>query len=276
MGQPTVVTAFYDLGRGTWPAVVRGRTLPAYQHRTVDEYFACFARLAALRNDMVIFTPPAFADRVRALRRTQAPDSRTDVIAIAPIEDEYPALVDRLSDRMEAMYAYAPGYLQAPYLPEYWHPRYVLVNVAKAAFVCRAYEEAVVDRCALAAWIDFGYCRDDRAVPQSRRWSYDFGPDKMHLFALREPDVKRPIFDVVRSGDVYIMGCHMVGDRRAWQRLCARNFTNVEILMKCGLVDDDQTVLLMSYLDAPDDVELHRMRLDAGWFVILTAFNTLA
>jgi len=229
-----------------------------------------FRNLAQLENDMVVFTTSDLAPIVANIRANEAPKSETTIVSTPHIEDCYRETAARLADKMAAMYEYHPKFLETPHYPEYWSPAYVLVNISKADFACRAYEEQRVQDDAFAAWIDFGYCTTADVLPDSRRWRYNFEPGKMHLFALRKPDSRRPIFDVVRTGDVYVTGGHMVGDLQSWKRIRDLNHNNLETLMKCGLVDDDQTLLLMSCLQAPEYISVHRIR---RWRSIFKDFN---
>ena len=48
----TIITAYFDIGRGDWTANKGFREKLA---RSVDVYFSYFERLAALENEMIIF-----------------------------------------------------------------------------------------------------------------------------------------------------------------------------------------------------------------------------
>ena len=64
----TIVTAFFDIGRGRLPKEKHGRVLPHYQHRSVDTYFEFFKNLARLKNDLVVYTTEDFVDRIVEIR----------------------------------------------------------------------------------------------------------------------------------------------------------------------------------------------------------------
>ena len=64
----TIVTAFFDLGRGDLPAMIRGRILPHHQHRSVETYFEFFDNLARINNPMVIHTTKDLSERIAAIR----------------------------------------------------------------------------------------------------------------------------------------------------------------------------------------------------------------
>ena len=96
-----------------------------------------------------------------------------------------------------------------PHLIEYWHSDYVLINIFKSLYVTHAINTGIV-KTDLAAWIDFGYVRSQETLPSNLEWKYDFDPDKMHMFKMREIDPDRPISDIIKTGDVYTQGCHIV------------------------------------------------------------------
>jgi hypothetical protein len=96
----------------------------------------------------------------------------------------------------------------------------------------------------------------------------------MHYFNLKPVMDNRSIFDVVRTNDVTIMGCHIVGGIRAWRNHVLECDKSMTTLVECGLVDDDQTILLMNYLRNKNFYELHPIdETKKGWFVIFTDFN---
>ena len=56
----SIVTNFFDIGRGNLPTSVRGLVLPHFQHRSNDKYFEYFEELAKLKNHMVVYTTKEF------------------------------------------------------------------------------------------------------------------------------------------------------------------------------------------------------------------------
>ena len=65
MSDVTIVTAFFDIGRGDWTP---DKGLPHYLHRTTDTYVERFGNLATLENEMVIYTSADLVDKVTELR----------------------------------------------------------------------------------------------------------------------------------------------------------------------------------------------------------------
>ena len=94
------------------------------------------------------------------------------------------------------------------------------------------------------------------------------------MFTLRDIEPERPVKDIIKTGDVYTMGCHIVAGSHMWKKLRDLVFENVEKLLDQNLCDDDQTMLLLSYLDEPESFELHPVD-PSSWFIIFNQFNEL-
>ena len=266
----SVVTAFYDIGRGNLPKVKHGRELPWYQHRSVDTYFDFFNNLAKLQNEMVIYTTPNFEDRISTIRKNHGLEELTKVVAT----ESYLPKGFELTKAMVQKVMNDPNYYDKivnPQLIEYWHADYVLVNIFKSWYAVDAIEKGLIHND-LTAWIDFGYVRNDTTIPQTNKWSYDFDKEKIHFFNQHPIDNQRPIDSIIYTGDVYVQGCHIVAGTEKWKLLKQLVLKNVELLLENNLIDDDQTLLLMSYLSSPQDFELHQADSN-DWFRIFRVYN---
>jgi protein YibB len=270
MNNITIVTSFFDIGRGSLPKEKHGRVLPHHQHRTVDQYFDYFNNLAQIENDMVIYTTPDLAPRIYDIRKSYGLENKTKVV----ISETYLPLgfsevKDLIQDIMNS-----PDYydkITNPHLIEYWHADYVLVNIFKSLYVSDAIQKGFV-KDNLAAWIDFGYCRNTTTLSTSKKWSYGFDENKIHLFNMRDIEEDRPIDSIIYTGDVYIQGCHIVAGVDKWKKLEDLMMKSLNVLLNYNLIDDDQTLLLMSYLTEPEEFELHYND-PSDWFTIFKKFN---
>jgi protein YibB len=262
----TIVTAFFDIGRGDW----RESAAKASRfRRTVDDYFAMFARLAKLKNQMIVFTEPRLAARALELRRAHGLEDRTTIVAIGDLFESdlvlpVKAAVER---RMSDLFR---QWVTRPESPEYRESRYVLVNALKSAFVCAALDLELVE-APQVAWIDFGYCRDDQRFDPATPWRFDAG-GKINLFHILALD-EAPITRIVRFGSVYFQGCHIVGPATAWPALAAEMSFSLAALLSCDLVDDDQTLLLMAWRRSPQTYRIHAVD-SQDWFVVLRRFRS--
>jgi protein YibB len=255
-----VVTAFFDTDREHW------RT--AHLQRTNERYFEYFAHLARLRNHLIVFTEPQFTGRVLESRRAHGLENLTVVFEIADLFGckLLAPLVDAFKQRMNDRFH---RFTWQPELPEYWEPRYVLINALKSSFVCTALEGGLIT-APQAAWIDFGYCRDDKRFDPERPWRFDTR-GKINLFQVSPLD-DTPIFQVVRSGTVYFHGASIVGPASAWPALAREIALSFQALIECDLVDDDQTLLLMAWRRDPANYVIHPIA-RGDWFVVFRRFD---
>lgn len=270
MGDISIVTAFYDVGRGNLPHMKHGRVLPHYQHRSVETYFEFFNNLAKLQNDLVVFTSENFADEIYNIRKKYGLQNSTNII-VTP--SYMPGGFDLAKQKIQTIMNSPEYYSKVlnPQLIEYWHVDYVLVNIFKSIYVTNAIHMGLIKND-LTAWIDFGYCRNNFTIPPSNKWEYEFNKEKIHFFNIKQIDVNRPIDSIIYTGDVYIMGCHIVAGTKKWDLLKNLMIHNLNVLLDNNLIDDDQTLLLMSYLTNPDEFEL-RFVDPSDWFIIFKNYN---
>ena len=255
--ESAIVTAFFDIGRDQWR---EDGDKPSRLRRSVDLYLQRFGWLAALKNPMVVFVESHLADRVLEARREQGLEGRTAVVVIDRLFEREPiaALAAHIQHRLTPRYR---EWVLHPEAPEYREPRYVLVNAALDLGLVEA---------AQIAWIDFGYCGDDQRFDPAKPWRFDAG-DRINLFHMAELD-EAPITRVVRRGDVYFQGCHIVGPAPAWRPFAREIGSALEALLACDLVDDDQTMMLMAWRRDPARYRIHGV-MPPDWRVLFRRFN---
>jgi len=260
-----IVTAFFDIGRGDWGS---RPGIPPWLPRSVESYFECFERMCRLENEIVVFTEEKFKNRVLSLRAKYGHSERTHVFC-PDIFSEHRKEPDDIARVMSH-----PSFLDGvvtPYAPEYWEPRYVLINYLKSTFALRAIESGVfkADR---VAWTDFAYCREDSCLPRGLCWDYPFS-EKVHLFNLA-PIHPVNLVEVIKTNTVYFQGGIIVASPDKWPRLRRLMRMSFDFLIANNLIDDDQTLLLMSYWGEPALFETHALdALNRGWFTILADYN---
>ena len=269
MNNISIVTAFFDIGRGEWTP---DKGLPHYLHRTNDIYLERFARLAQLENDITVFTSEDLVPRVTEICKDRL--DRTTIIKFDPVQ--YFSRMRNSIIEVQRSESFKQRLNPSQYKnPEYWNPDYVLVTNLKAYFTNMA---CVLGKTKndMVAWIDFGYCRNDSNITQSKTWNYNFDPTKIHLFNYKDYDGK-PIDQVVLDNDVYILGAKVVAHKKMWQVMEDLMFASHDKLFRDGLVDDDQGLWLMSCLKQPESFELHRIpdhQYGHDPFVLFNQFNS--
>ena len=263
MSDITIVTAFFDIGRGDWTP---DKGLPHYLQRTTDTYFERFGHMAKLDNDMVIFTSPDLAPRVKELRG----DKPTQII-----EREFSTLAPKLREdimRVHLLSKYQQMINSSQVKnPEYWNANYVLVNLLKSSFITTAIKMLQL-RTDLVAWLDFGYCREESTLNGVTHWQYPFSEDKVHMFKIKDFIEGTYINDIISNNDVHITGPHIVAHKDLWPKLETMIMSHTKLLLENDLIDDDQTLLLMSALSNPELFELHSVSKD-DWFIIFKEYN---
>jgi protein YibB len=256
----TIVTSFYDIGRENW----------SFYSRKNSEYFECFKRLCKLKNKIVVFTQKKFKEEFDKIIET----IKSDLIVFYDddvINDfELISKIEKTQKIVNNMgYLYDGG---KP--PEYWNPRYVLVNFLKSKFCNIAIQNLkTIDN--IVSWIDFGYVKNDNQIPKSKIWKYDFN-EKIHLWnILKIPEVV-DIPNIIQTNTVYIQGCHIVCLKDKWPLMLKLMENQFNSLICNNLIDDDQTLLLMSYLSSPENFNLHFETInssDLDWFFIFQHYN---
>lgn len=258
----TIVTAFVDIGRDKWEGKKNNHPIPSYIKRDKDTYFERFARLAKIKNPIIVFAKSEDFERLKEIR------SDLTLVAIDSVFEDHTHLVEKIKSIQQD--PYFVNFVAHPSAPEYWSPEYVTINLMKSFFVSYAVEQKLSD-AATWAWIDFGYVRDDTFCPPDLEWKFDT-QNKINLFCINPLTHTKPIFEIVKTGEVFIQGCHIVAPRNQWEvlkNLVAQGMSN---LFNIGLVDDDQTILLMAYRSAPDLFNINKVD-PKDWFVIFKEFN---
>ena len=257
----TIVTAFYDIGRENWK----------YYSRRINTYFECFERLCQLENQIIVFSESKFSTRFNQIIE----NVKSDLIVVYQEKED---IFDReLMDQIED----AQKHLQERgelcgngHPPEYWCSEYVLVNYLKSYFCISAIEsEAYVNDT--IAWIDFGYLREQKQVPESKKWRYDFD-DKIHLWNIQDIPDQVNVWRTIQSNQVYIQGCHIVCSKSKWYELNRLMKEQLNYLLSQSLIDDDQTLLLLSYKANSEQFSLHKEVIDYSdldWFFIFKYYN---
>lgn len=259
MSDITIVTAFADIGRSDWD---ENKGLPHYLKRTTDTYFERFSYMAELENDIIVYVTPDLVEKVMEIRKDKP-------ITINEFSlSEFQNILDKIK---EIQNNDSFKKLISPYQiknPEYWSPEYVLINWLKSHFVCRSYQNKQI-RNPLSAWLDFGYFRSPHNL---KKWTYDFDQEKIHIFSIKDLSPHKTLIDIISNNEVYVTGPCIVSGSNGWSILeqSVKQFANK--LMDNNLVDDDQTLLLLSYFANKEKYINHKLK-ETDWFTVVKEFN---
>lgn len=265
MSEISIVTAFFDIGRGDW---TQDKGYPHYLQRTTDTYFERFSHLAKLNNQIIVYTQPEFIEKIKDIRKDYLDKTTVYGIDIDDTFSDKLATISAIQNSSNFTNLINPSQVKNP---EYWNPHYVLINFLKSWFVNDAINRNIVVNDT-ASWIDFGYCRDEKTIADSKQWCYNFTNDKIHFFDYRELSADMKILDVISNNIVHILGAKIVANKKMWPILLDLMNRSYDMLVKNSLIDDDQTMMLMSTLMAPQVFEKHRIN-ESDPFIIFKNFN---
>ena len=263
----TIVTAFYDLGRGDWK----------HFSRKTDYYFECFERLCQLKNQIIVFSESKFKSKFDYIIE----NIKSDLIVVY---QEKKDIFDReLIDRIKRTQELKSDQEKTITVPEQWCPEYVYLTTLKTYFCCTAIQQERVNDTSesfsivndTVAWIDFGYVRKEKYLPESRLWKYAFR-DKIHLWSIRNIPQRIDIKEVIKTFKAYIMANHIIASKNKWFYLKESMNCQLEKLLSNSLIDDEQTLLLMAYLENKKEYVLYREIIDYSdldWFFIFKYYN---
>ena len=95
-------------------------------------------------------------------------------------------------------------------------------------------------------------------------WQPNVSKEKITMFSLKDDDNK-PIFRIVQSYEVYIMGAPFILPSKLAAKFWNLINDSANSLLDCGFMDDDQTLMLMAYRKAPDLFDI----IKSDWFMPL-------
>jgi len=198
MSKISIVTAFYDIGRGDWSTNTEknGGPLPHYLQRSVDKYIDHFTRMCEIDTEIIVYTSPDIAPRLAAI----SPNVKV-------VEYDYFNLHKELRDKIEAIQT-SPEFVKKinPYQvrnPEYWSKDYVgvtsltvqnnIVFIIGGVFVAQKEQWQVLAtdmKEALEHLISIGLVDDDQGL---LLMAYFKNPD---MYELHKMPLDAPIEDV--------------------------------------------------------------------------------
>lgn len=262
----TIVTAFFDIGRGNWTS---DRGFSMHLERTTETYMQYFKNLSELDNDMIIFTSSDLKPQIEKIREGK----RTIVISI-DINDKFKHIKKRIEKIQND--SEFKNKLETRQLinPEYWSSDYVLVCNLKTYFVNKSIRLGLVNTDRVA-WVDFGYCRNSEVTAGLTQWRYPFNKEKVHFFTIkRKLKVKsiNQVFEHMINNRAYIIGGAIVATQQKWKELYSLVCYCQIKTLKNNIVDDDQGIFIMCYFYNPKLIKLNYLG-KKRWFNLFRMFG---
>ncbi len=262
----TLITAFFDIGRGNWNAK-SGRS--DRLERTAETYLNYFKKLASLDNKIIVFTSPDLKNKILALRKGKP----THVITI-DIHKKFKFTLKKISNIQNSD---SFKKLIDPKLsnnPEYWSNEYVLVTNLKAFFVKKAIEMHLTDS-ELIAWVDFGYVRNDKTLNGISSWYHPFNNHKVHFFTIKntlELSDEKAVLHAVLNNDPHIIGGVLIANSGKWLEFYKLVCKVQKDFLNANIIDDDQGVFLTCASQNPTLFKLNYLG-HMKWFSVFRLFH---
>lgn len=265
MDDITIVTAFFDIGRGD----ISADDYPDFLKRTADTYFEYFANLATLENDMVIFTSQNFVEKIKQLRQGKP----TKIIAFN-FHNKLKLIRNKIANIQQSQQFIERIRPDLRNNIEYWSADYVLVTNLKTYFVNKAIADGLV-QTNLVAWVDFGYVRSIDTLNDIKKWRYDFNNDKINFFSITKkalPTNHAQVLSCIFENKVYIIGGATVANQQTWQQFLPLLYRNQKSLLNQNIVDDDQGLYMMCLFQNPSLFKLHYLG-KKQWFALFRKYD---
>lgn len=199
MNNITIVTAFFDIGRGN----IKRDNIPNYMIRSNDTYFQYFSYLAQLDNEMVVFTSVEFEDAIKKIRQ-----GKPTTVIVFDFEKKFKYIKKQIESIQNNSVFISKVRNDLIGNIEYWSPEYVLINNLKTYFVNKAIQEKII-KTELISWVDFGYVRSKDVLNKVKFWQYDFNEEYVHLFSIYKKNKTQnyqDVLDFIFNNQVYIIG----------------------------------------------------------------------
>lgn len=261
----TIVTAFFDIGRGAWTEEDGN---PGYLQRTTEKYFKYFKYLSELENPMVIYTSSDFSGEILKIRQ-----GKETYIREINFKEQFKTCRERVQsiiDNQEFRSKINPIQLKNP---EYWSADYVLINNLKSYFVKKAIIDLNLNN-EYFAWVDFGYCRDENVLNHLKEWNFILNQTKVHLFTIKKRFnfTEESVYHAIFNNRPYIIGGVIVASKDKWFEFSKLVYATQKTLMDRFIIDDDQGVYLLCLLSSPNLFQLNYLGKNK-WFDVFKKYD---
>lgn len=220
-----------------------------------------------MKNKLIIYTDKLTADIIMEVRKSYGLADKTIIRTIEDITTIEPEIYQSMCKIKEASWFEDFRYYHNATSNQ---PLYSYLMLLKTWFLKDAVENNLV-YTGFVAWFDFGFNHGGKVFTHPEdfdfEWKYDFSK-KIHLYSLGKVDEK-PIFEIVRRQCDSIMGCSYITPTEDVTSLWELTKSAMQTLIKVGLFDDDQLLLLMAYRERPELFEV----VTSSWFLPLKEYG---
>lgn len=257
MNELTIVTAFFDVGKGDWKNTKYSRTN--------DVYMQQFEFWARMQNHLIVYTQSLFADRILGIRKAFGLEGKTQIVIVDDFREKNADLYHRMC-KIEKNPEYALWGMNPRALSN--RADYCYVMLMK--YWCVNEASKLVGDNAMLAWMDFGFnhggdlytCAEEFAFT----WKSEalFTDRRIHLFTLFPPD-EVLLCESLQLKYVCVMGAMFIVPKELAGELWTLVKKAMEALVMLDAIDDDQQLLAMAYKYKPEIFSAHQSK----WFLAL-------
>lgn len=258
MKEITIVTAFFDIGRGNFTDTPYVRDSETYMN-----YFEFWARI---KNQMIIYTDKSNAKRIQEIRNKFGLEKKTIIISVDNIyeiePDIYRQMLEIEKNNTLNEFKYYDNAMS-------YKASYNYVMLLKYWCMKDAVERKLTTDT--LAWIDFGFNHGGECYTVKEefafKWDYNF-EDAIYLFCKKDPKEVSSILSLQLMFDT-VMGCLIIVPSKKSKELWELIKKAMEALLMLDCIDDDQQLLLMAYKAKP---ELFKIEI-SDWFMPLKEYG---
>ncbi|GFR60955.1 protein htrl [Elysia marginata] len=257
----TVVTALLDIGRGDWDN----------QQRKYSTYLLYMQRMLRLDVNMVVFVEPKGRPFIDWMRRGR--EARTRVVEIGVKDLPYYSYRDKFADIMASEQYRQNNELYSTSKAEAIIPEYDILQLSKFYFMDRAVRENPFNT-SYYIWLDAGYAHGKDVHPEDGVWVPKNLFDHAHqlTFIERKPGALHYKPQRARLHKIsinIIAGLFFAGGGEVIQEVYKLQQKQVDNWLEKGIVDDDQTMYMLLYYQAPALFNL----VSGDWLDVFKLFN---
>lgn len=243
----TIVTAFYDIGRGEI----------AHNERGVQKYLDYFAFWAGLKNPLIVYTSEEFAPLILKMRENLGLKDKTQIIIknLASFDSKMLTKMRELMGKFDQTKG-----RKNPQNIECVSAEYNFLMYSKVLFVCDAIMRNLCTEHIL--WLDFGFNHKDDFFTKKEEFNFTLMPnfslknDKIALFALNENLNKTHLAEIYYNMEVSLMGGLIYGKKEAWAKFKRHMKEALRAFLSMQIVDDDQILLLWCARNHPNSYNI--------------------
>lgn len=251
----TIVTAFYDIGRGEFG---KKKSENKKLQRDCSEYLRNFAFWAGVKNKLIIFTSAEFKEEILKIRK-EAGGGQTEIIL-----KELESFDNGALTKMKQVFLdfdQSKG-RKNPANLECVSSEYDYLMYCKPFFVCEAIQRGLCENEIL--WLDFGYNHGGKFFVNPLQFDFELVPqrkinkEKLNFFKLKDEE-KEHFATIYFSMEVFLSGMFVYGNNQNWQIFREDIKKAFEAFASLGLIDDDQPLFLWCVRNNAKNYHLNRV-----------------